>query len=79
MSREIEGYRDALAEIMEAYPGKKMLSVKEAAEFLNCDRRTVTALVDRGELVGCNVGLGKYKIYRVSVKDLAKFRGGRAR
>lgn len=79
MARETEGYREALEQVLEAFPGKKMLTVEEVAEFLGCDRRTVTALIGRGRLPGVNVGIGKYKIYRVSVKDLAKFRGGKER
>lgn len=73
MAREIEGYREALEQVLEAFPGKKMLAVEEVAEFLGCDRRTVTALVDKGKLKGVDLGLGVYKVYRVSAKNLAEF------
>lgn len=71
--REKDGYRDAIALIGMMFPDKKMLTVEETASALCCGRRTVTSLIEKGKLPAVDVGLGKYRIYRVSVKDLAKF------
>ena len=59
MPREIEGYRENLALICEAFPGKKMLSVDEVADYLGCNRKTITRLIESGKLVAIDVGTGK--------------------
>lgn len=41
MGREYEDYRDNLALIAEVHPKKAALTLPEAAEFLNCDYRTL--------------------------------------
>lgn len=79
MPRETEGYRETLEMLREAYPEKAVLTIKEVAECLNCDKRTVTSLINKGVLPGINVGVGKYKVYRVSIRTLAKFLGGRGK
>ena len=72
MPREIEGYRENLALISEAFPGKKMLSVDEVADYLGCNRKTITRLIENGKLVAIDVGTGKNSHYRVPVRELAR-------
>lgn len=73
MAREKLDYRANLARIKE-YSEDNVLTVREVAQFLKIDRHTVTSLIERGRLVGVNVGLGKKKaIYRVSAESLARF------
>ena len=73
MAREKEGYRDNIELLGEAFPGKKMLTVEEVADYLCCDRRTITGLIEKGKLVAINVGMGKYNVYRVPVREVARF------
>lgn len=70
--REKEGYRENLALIVEAFPGKKMLTVEEVADYLGCHRSTITGLIKRGKLVAIDVGIGKYNVYRIPVRELAR-------
>lgn len=71
--REKQGYREALEQVGEAFPGKKMLTIENVASFLNCNRKSVLALIESRKLNGIDIGMGAYKIYRISVKDLANF------
>lgn len=41
MPREKEAYRDNLARIIEAFPGKEIITVTELAKWLHRDIRTV--------------------------------------
>lgn len=71
--REREGFRETLAMILERYPGKTMLSVEEAAICLGCDRRTITKIIERKKLPAVDIGLGNYRIYRISTHNLANY------
>jgi hypothetical protein len=41
MPREKEGFREQLAALMERYPGREVIDIKEAAEMLNVCVRTL--------------------------------------
>ena len=43
MAREKEAYRDNLERILEAFPGKEIITQKELARWLHMDSRTVKA------------------------------------
>lgn len=76
MAREKTDYRTNLVRINEMFPGAGMLSVAQVAAWLNVERRTVTALIERyrNPLPAVDVSVGKKnKIYRVSVEALARF------
>ena len=76
MGREKEDYRANLASIEEKFPGIKMLTVDQVAEWLQVNRRTVTHIIEkpRSPLVAVDVSCGKKnKIYRVSVEALARY------
>ena len=70
--REKEGYRDNLALICEAFPGKKMLTVEEVADYLGCHRQTITSLIESGKLVAVDIGTGRYSHYRVPIREVAR-------
>lgn len=72
MAREKEGYRENLELLGEAFPGKKMLTVEEVSDYLGCDRRTITGLIEKGKLVAVDIGMGKYNVYRVPVREVAR-------
>lgn len=75
MARERMDYRANIASIREKFPEAGMLTVNQAAEWLQVDRRTVTALIERARdsLPAVDVGGGKRSIYRISVEALARF------
>ena len=70
--REKEGYRDNLALICEAFPGKKMLTVEEVADYLGYHRQTITSLIESGKLVAVDIGTGRYSHYRVPIREVAR-------
>ena len=72
MAREKEGYRENLEILGEVFPGKKMLTVEEVSDYLGCDRRTITNLIKKGRLVAIDLGSGKYNVYRVPVREVAR-------
>lgn len=41
MPREKEGFRDQLGALMERFPGRDVIDIKEAAELLGCSPRTL--------------------------------------
>lgn len=76
MAREKTDYRTNLVRINEMFPGAGMLTVSQVAAWLNVERRTVTALIERyrNPLPAVDVGAGgRNKAYRVSVEALARF------
>lgn len=75
MARERMDYRANIASIREKFPGAGMLTVLQAADWLQVDRRTVTALIERirNPLPAVDVGSGKQRVYRISVEALARF------
>lgn len=70
--REKEGYRENLALLSEAFPGRKMLSVEETADYLGCNRKTITSLIESGKLVAIDIGTGRYSHYRVPIREVAR-------
>jgi len=60
MPREKEAYRDNLAAIQNAYPGKNVLSIKEVCEYLGACYKTV-----KGHVPGYKPGVG-YSIYTLA-------------
>lgn len=75
MPRERIDYRANIASIREKFPGMGMLTVPQAAEWLQVDNRTVKALIERKRdpLPAVDIGSGKQRVYRVSVEALARF------
>ena len=75
MAREKADYRANIASIKERFPGAGMLTVKQVSDWLQVDRRTVTALIERmrNPLPAVDVGGGKNRVYRVSIEALARF------
>lgn len=41
MAREKEGFRDQLQALMERFPGREMIDLKEAAALIGCCTRTL--------------------------------------
>ena len=76
MSREIEGYRETLAELNMDFAHQRWLKVSEVAEYLGVDRRTVRNMIDKGMLAGYDIGSGEYKIFRIDKHDLARMIAG---
>ena len=76
MPREIEGYREALAELNEDFAHQRWLKVSQVAVYLGVDSRTVKGMIKNGKLVGYDIGTGGYKIYRIDKHDLAKLIAG---
>lgn len=70
--REKDGYRENLEIICEAFPNKKMLTVSEVAKYMSCHRSTIINLIETGKLVAINVGVGKYNVYRVPIREVAR-------
>lgn len=76
MPREKVDYRANIESISEKFPGVKMLTVDQVADWLQVNRRTVTHIIERprSPLVAVDVSRGKKnKVYRVSVESLARF------
>ncbi len=75
MAREKTDYRANIESIREKFPGTGMLTVLQAAAWLQVERRTVTALIERARnpLPAVDVGSGKQRVYRISVEALARF------
>ena len=75
MARERLDYRTNIANIKEKFPGVGALTVPQVAEWLQVDKRTVKALIERKRepLPAVDVGSGKLKVYRVSIEALARF------
>lgn len=66
MAREKEGYRDTLAALSEAFPGKGALSRTEVAAFLGVTPRTVQRWVTSGRLKW------PATLPRIAIADLAR-------
>lgn len=75
MPREKVDYRANIASIREKFPGAGMLTVPQVADWLQVDKRTVAALIQRKRepLPAVDIGSGKNRVYRVSVEALARF------
>ena len=75
MAREKMDYRSNISKLKEDFPGVGALTVKQVAQWLSCDVRTVKAVIERRRdpLVAVDVGNGKNKVYRVSIEALARF------
>ena len=75
MPREKTDYRANIANIKEMFPDVGALTVDQAAKWLSVDRRTIKSLIQRryNPLPAVDIGVGKNKIYRVSVEALARF------
>lgn len=79
MAREIEGYRERLAELNELFPHQTWLSQSDVARYLGVDRRTVRRLIDNKKVPAYDTGVD-YKIYKIDKHDLARaLAGGKAR
>ena len=70
--REKDGFRDSLALLNEVFPGKKVLSIEETAQYLNCDRRAVKRLIKTKRILAIDIGTGKYNVYRIPIREIAK-------
>lgn len=55
MSREKTDYRNQLERIMEAFPGKEVLSVNEVSKWLKKDNRTVKKMFSFREGYGISI------------------------
>jgi excisionase family DNA binding protein len=72
--REKQEYRDILAEIKIDFGDIKMLTVQQAAELLQCDRRTIVALIESRKLTAVDISTtGTTKIWRIPAASLARF------
>lgn len=73
--RENEHFRDTLADIRATFGvDVKMLNVQQVSEYLNCGRRTVSALIRKCKLPATDINpYGKNSTYRVPVEGLARF------
>lgn len=58
--REKEAYRDNLVRLMEAFPGKELLTVKDLSTYFHKDPRTI-------------VRLFPIKEYGISIATLSRF------
>lgn len=75
MPREKIDYRANIANIKEMFPDVGALTIDQVAKWLSVDRRTVKLLIQRrfNPLPAVDIGIGKNKVYRVSVEALARF------
>ena len=72
--REPEGFRETIGDIREFFGMEvQMLTVGQVAKYLSCDHRTVKRLIEKKRLQAANIGSGKYEIYRIPIKALARF------
>ena len=79
MSREINGYREALELLMALYPGRATLRINEAAEAMGVHTQTITAAIRRKKnpLPAQNVSGGiKNKSYVIPITALARWQCG---
>ena len=73
MSREKMDYRYNIARINQLFPNSGTLTVSEAAEWLKCDRHTVTEMIRKRKLPAVNISLGgKNAKWRIAVEALAR-------
>lgn len=75
MPKEKTDYRANIANIKEMFPNAGALTVEQVAKWMSVDRRTVKLLIQRryNSLPAIDIGVGKNKVYRVSVEALARF------
>jgi excisionase family DNA binding protein len=73
--RENEHFRETLADIRLTFGEEvKMLTVQQVGDYLNCDRRTVSALIRKCKLSATDINpYGKNSTFRVPVEALARF------
>lgn len=73
--RENEHFRETLADIRTTFGADvKMLTVQQVGDYLNCDRRTVSALIRKCKLPATDINpYGKNNTFRVPVEALARF------
>ena len=71
MSREKEGFREQLQALMDRFPGREVIDIKEAADVLGCCTRTLRDSKDFPIIkLGSPRGHGPC---RVSLVQLARF------
>lgn len=75
MPKEKTDYRANIANIKGMFPNVGALTVEQVAKWLSVDRRTVKLLIQRryNSLPAIDIGVGKNKVYGVSVEALARF------
>ena len=72
--RESEGFRETIADIRGFFGMEvQTLTVDQVAKYLNCNRGTVTRLIEKKRLQAADIGSGKYGVYRISIQALARF------
>ena len=72
--REKQDYREVLADIKLDFGDIKMLTVNQAAELLQCDPRTIKALIESRKLTAVDIATtGVNKVYRIPAASLARF------
>ena len=73
--REKQDYREVLADIKLDFGNIKMLTVNQAAEFLQCDPRTIKDLIEESrKLTAVDIATtGVNKQYRIPAASLARF------
>ena len=52
VSREKDGYRDNLARIIECYPDRELLNIRDVMEFTGLSRNTVRRYIRFNEHIG---------------------------
>ncbi|MBQ1452747.1 MAG: helix-turn-helix domain-containing protein [Ruminococcus sp.] len=70
--KEPKAFRDHLAYLNEAYPGRTAFSAKELAGYLDLDPEVVSRLIREGKLPGRRVG----RQYRTTFAQLARWECG---
>lgn len=70
--RENQGYRDTYADIRATF-NVGLLTVKQVAEYMNCDHRTITRLIQKKKLPAIDLSAGVNHQYRVTIDALARF------
>ena len=76
MSREVNGYREALELLRELYPGRSTLRLNEAAEAMGVHTQTIAAAIRRKKnpLPAQNISRGaKNKSYLIPITALARW------
>lgn len=72
--REMQDYREVLADIKLDFGDIKMLTVNQAATLLQCDPRKIKALIKSRKLTAVDIGTtGVNKQYRIPAASLARF------
>lgn len=71
--REKLNFREFISDITIDFGDIKMLTISQAAKFLQCDKRMVKKLIKQKKLPAVDIGTGDYEIYRIHRDSLIRY------